>query len=399
MTLPYIQERSRQTQILAEYDVAVVGGGIAGIAAALSSARAGAKTVLLEQQYLLGGLATIGLVTIYLPLCDGKGQQVSFGIAEELLQLSVALEGKDAIADWAQKRKNGQNVRLECTYNPNLMALEAERLLQEAGVEILYGAPVCDTIVENDRITALILETRSGRSAIVAKSVVDASGDGIVVRLAGENSAVFQQQNILAAWYYATESGKYKLHPLGACDNPDKYKTNEEKAKTQPRYVGLDFQELSRFTQDAHRALMEHYLKKGTPSEDYQLAMISSIPQIRMTRRLAGVTELDEPDTAVSFEDSIGLISNWKHRGPIYEIPFSCLYGKTIKNLITAGRCISVTDTMWDNTRVIPACAVTGEAAGLAAAMTNDFTKFSVAELQQKLQERKIPLHIWDLKG
>ena len=230
MTLPYIQERSRQTQILAEYDVAVVGGGIAGIAAALSSARAGAKTVLLEQQYLLGGLATIGLVTIYLPLCDGEGQQVSFGIAEELLQLSVALEGKDAIADWAQKRKNGQNVRLECTYNPNLMALEAERLLQEAGVEILYGAPVCDTIVENDRITALILETRSGRSAIVAKSVVDASGDGIVVRLAGENSAVFQQQNILAAWYYATESGKYKLHPLGACDNPDKYKTNEEKA-------------------------------------------------------------------------------------------------------------------------------------------------------------------------
>ena len=229
MTLPYIQERSRQTQILAEYDVAVVGGGIAGIAAALSSARAGAKTVLLEQQYLLGGLATIGLVTIYLPLCDGEGQQVSFGIAEELLQLSVALEGKDAIADWAQKRKNGQNVRLECTYNPNLMALEAERLLQEAGVEILYGAPVCDTIVENDRITALILETRSGRSAIVAKSVVDASGDGIVVRLAGENSAVFQQKNILAAWYYAAEKGKYRLHPLGACDNPDKYKTEEEK--------------------------------------------------------------------------------------------------------------------------------------------------------------------------
>ena len=399
MKLPYIQEDSRKTQILAEYDVAVVGGGIAGISAALSAARAGAKTVLLEQQYLLGGLATIGLVTIYLPLCDGAGQQVSFGIAQELLQLSVALEGKDAIADWKQKRSSGRDVRLECTYNPNLMALEAERLLQEAGVEILYGAQVCDAITENGRIHALILETRSGRSAVVAKSVVDASGDSIVVRLAGEESAIFQQKNILAAWYYAAEKGKYRMHPLGACDNPDKYKTDEEKNEERPRYVGLDFQELSQFTQDAHRVLMQDYLKKGTPSEDYQLAMVASIPQIRMTRRLVGVTELDEPDTPIFFEDSIGLIGNWKHRGPIYEIPFSCLYGKTIKNLITAGRCISVTDTMWDNTRVIPACAVTGEAAGLAAAMCNDFTKICIKDLQRKLRDRKIPLHIQDLKG
>ena len=83
-----IHEQERFTPILEECDVAVVGGGIAGIAASLSAAREGAKTILLEQQYVLGGLATAGLITIFLPLCDGLGRQVTFGIAEELLQLS-----------------------------------------------------------------------------------------------------------------------------------------------------------------------------------------------------------------------------------------------------------------------------------------------------------------------
>ena len=79
-----------ETPILETHSVIVAGGGIAGIAAALAAAREGADVLLIEREFLLGGLATLGLVTIYLPLCDGRGHQVSFGIAEELFRLSIS---------------------------------------------------------------------------------------------------------------------------------------------------------------------------------------------------------------------------------------------------------------------------------------------------------------------
>lgn len=393
MSGAYVTEPARQTPILGNCDVAVVGGGVAGIAAALSAARAGAKVLLLEQQYALGGLATLGLITKYLPLCDGNGQQVSFGIAEELLELSVRLEGKQVKASWQQSRDQTPVPRLRCDFNPNLFALDAERLLLENGVEILYGAQVCDAVMAEGKIEALMVETRSGRSAIKVKSVVDASGDGVVCRQAGEDTAVFGQQNILAAWYYTAGREGLKLHPLGAADEPDRHKSAKDLELERKRYPGLSGENLSQFTLDAHKALLEEYLSHGKPSRDYELALMAAIPQIRMTRRVAGVTELDEPDGEVRYEDSIGLIGNWRRRGPVYEIPYSCLYGRKIQNLITAGRCISTTDTMWDQTRVIPACAVTGEAAGLAAAMTDSFAVLSVPELQKQLRGRGIPLH------
>ena len=87
------------------------------------------------------------------------------------------------------------------------------------------------------------------------------------------------------------------------------------------------------------------------------------------------------------------MVSNWKKRGPVYEVPFRTLYSKEVKNLIFAGRCTSVTDAMWDIMRVIPCCAVTGQAAGLAAAMTDDFSALDIKELQKKLKAAGVVLH------
>ena len=91
------------------------------------------------------------------------------------------------------------------------------------------------------------------------------------------------------------------------------------------------------------------------------------------------------------------MVSDWRKRGPVYEVPFKTLFSKKIKNLIVAGRCTSVTDGMWDIMRVIPCCAVTGQAAGTAAAICDDFTKINMVEYQNILKQNGVVLHEEDL--
>ena len=133
-----------KTKVLKEYDVAVCGGGFAGISAALAAARNGAKTVLFEKQFILGGLGTAGIITIYLPLCDGCGKQVSYGIAEELFRLSISLGYEDRYpANWLDSddvsKRTKKDKRFEVRYNPHLFAILTEKLLEENGVELLCG--------------------------------------------------------------------------------------------------------------------------------------------------------------------------------------------------------------------------------------------------------------------
>ena len=112
-----------------------------------------------------------------------------------------------------------------------------------------------------------------------------------------------------------------------------------------------------------------------------------------MTRRIVGEYTLGLEEMHKRFDDSIGMVSDWRKRGPIYEVPFRTLYSSSVKNLIMAGRCTSVTDELWDVMRVIPCCAVTGQAAGTAAAMTDDFSTLDISELQKKLENNRVVLH------
>jgi len=129
MNAEYIQEPERTLPVrYADYDVIVAGGGIAGIAAALAAARAGKRVLLLERMFALGGLATLGLVTIYLPLCDGKGHQLSFGLAEELLKLSIR-EGweRDYPDTWLSGSTEHGRQRYKVRYNAQVFAILAEQ--------------------------------------------------------------------------------------------------------------------------------------------------------------------------------------------------------------------------------------------------------------------------------
>lgn len=389
-----------ETRVAAQCDVLVCGGGVAGISAALAAARQKRKVILLEREYMLGGLGTAGLITIYLPLCDGMGRQVSYGIAEELLRLSLSM-GAEArypdiwLDDGRKAERNETGKRFQVRYNAQLFAMLAEELLLREGVEILYGTHAAATAMDGDRIGAVIVENKSGRQAVRAASVVDATGDADIARFAGAPTEVFRAGNMLAAWYYFVQESGYDLRMLGALDVPESEHTAENAVEelVTERFTGLDGKEISRMMQLSHRMTLADVRKKREAHPETMPVTIATIPQVRMTRRLAGEYTLDECERHTRFADSVGMVSNWKVRGPVYEVPFGTLYSSRVRNLIVAGRCTSVTDEMWDVMRVIPCCAVTGQAAGTAAAMSDDFAALDVAKLQAALRAAGVVLH------
>ena len=396
-----------ETPVNYECDVLVAGGGIAGIAAAMAAAREGARVILLERSFVLGGLATSGLVTIYLPLCDGMGRQVSFGIAEELLKLSIEHGWetdipKHAIPDiWltehtvAERAESGK--RYDVQFNPHLFAFSAERVLRELGVKILFGSYAVAVSERESRIESVVIESKSGREGIAVKGcVVDATGDADICAFSSAKTAIYSNGNTLAAWYYFTsnEAGHH-LKMFGFTD----VSLNDapEKALTKSKYTGIDAIEISDMMGESHAAIEKDILARRENGETVTPSCIATIPQLRMTRRLDGLYTLDYSEMHKRFEDSVGMVSDWRKRGPVFEIPFGTLLSAEVKNLLVAGRCISVTDDMWDVTRVIPDCAVTGEAAGTAAAMASDLTALSVSELQKKLKSNGVKIHLDEL--
>ena len=409
-----IKEPARNTPVTQTCEVLVAGGGIAGIAAALAAARGGRKVLLLEREYALGGMATLGLVTIYLPLCDGEGHQLISGIGEELLRLSIE-HGAEANYPDAWFHNGTLQDRIEKRYmtqfNPHLFAMRCEQLLMSAGVEILYGSVAVEAAVLPDgHITHVIIENKSGRSAIQVGAVIDCTGDADICKLSGAPTALHEGGNGLAGWYYYTQQGEVKLKMFGLADVvPEKsekdkaqYEKDGERYQAEKvatlgekiRFSGVDGKELSDSVLTVHKKMYDDIMGNHAQDESYLPVTMSSIPLVRMSRRLCGAYTMDDSEDHVSFPDSIGMTGDWRKRGPAYELPFRTLYCEEVHNLLAAGRDISVTDRMWDITRVIPGCAVTGEAAGTAAALGYDFPALDVAALQAKLKENGVLLHL-----
>ena len=384
-----------------EYDVAVCGGGFAGISAALAARREGARVILFEKEYMLGGLGTAGLVTIYLPLCDGLGHQVSFGIAEELFRLSIRYGAEARYPkNWLDGKgtRTEKDPRFEVQYNAQTFAILAEQLLLSEGVDIMYGSYVIDTAVKDEKIESLTVVNKSGHTRYFIKSVVDATGDCDIAHFAGAKTAEHSEGNVLAAWYYFADREGYHLCQHGFADIPaEERKGNEAAPLVARRFKGLSGKELSEMMQLSHAETLKDYLIKKTKNPDAVIATVATVPQIRMSRKIVGEKVLTYDEMHTRFEDSIGCVSNWKKRGPVWEVPFGTLFSGAVKNLAVAGRCTSVDDRLWDVMRVIPCCAVTGQAAGTAAAISDDFCKLNIAFLQEKLVKNGVALHESDI--
>jgi hypothetical protein len=387
-----ITENARDIPISGEYDVVVIGGGIAGIAAAVAAARNGAKTCLIEKEFGLGGLATLGNVIVFLPLCDGMGNQVIKGIGEELLKLSIR-DGNDKIPDcWLP----GGNIderpqkRYRVCFNPMSYMLELEEFLATSNVKLYYDTRFCDIVKESGLIKAVIIENKSGRSAIVCGAVVDASGDADVCFLSGEDT-VSWNSNVRAGWFYYFDGTKVKLDKF--TKGFDAYGTHTPDSGRD--FAGDDADEVTDFVLETRKLIKQKLadLKENNPA--VSPLFMTSIPAFRMTRRLKGAVELEETDDKRYFDDVIGMTGNWRKSGPIFYIPLRVLAAVKTGNLITAGRCISAGTTTWDITRAIPTCAVTGEAAGTAAAMLKQenkktFASLDIKRLQQQLIKQQV---------
>lgn len=348
------------------YDIVVVGGGIAGCAAALSAARMGKKVLLLEKMTMLGGLATAGHIVIYLPLDDGYGRQVIGGIAEELLRLSIkysyATEGMD---NW---QENGK--RYETRFNGPIYALALEELLLYEGVDILYDSLFVGALMEGGWCRAVMVENKSGREVYDCGAVIDASGDAEVLDRIGLPTPA--AENSLAIWCYCTRGGQKHLLKRGGAGEYDLHlltlgniDTKAQKHIVVEPYYGDSARHINRFILDGHKRLLD------VVKEDKELVLASlpSMAQIRMSRRIEGAYLLDDKDSGAHFEDNIGATGDWRRPNPVYEIPYRCLYTPEIRNVLAAGRCIAAEGEAWQVTRVIPPAAVTGEAAGVAAAI------------------------------
>jgi flavin-dependent dehydrogenase len=199
------------------YDVIVAGGGVAGVAAALEAARSGMSTALVEKTVLWGGLATSGLVLIYLPLCDGHGRQVTFGIAEELLRLSLKYGPGPVPPGWPGGEAGEKKKRFMAVFSPASFVLALDEVLEEAGVDLWLDTLVTRPIVDNRALTGIEVENKSGQGRLSAPVLIDATGDADLAFRAGAPCA--DGDNWLSIW--AAQLSLEKARQAVAQADPD----------------------------------------------------------------------------------------------------------------------------------------------------------------------------------
>ena len=304
-------------------DVAVIGGGIAGVAAALQAARSGMKTILIEKTILLGGLATTGLVYVYLPLCDGNSRQVSFGITEELMRASLKYGPGNIPESWKNGKDAPEEKRFRCIFSPASFILAIDELLEEAGVDVWLDTLVCGAEVEHGRIAAAVCENTSGRGVIRAKQFIDASGDCTLARRAG--IPCHDEFNFLSYWaieYDELVSGSPlgdKIHMI--CDG---FPWDPAKCPDWALYRGISGKAVSDFVARSRKMIRERY-EMAYAADRTRTAMypvkLPAMPQFRKIFSIDAAYVLDSGENQKHFDDSVGLVADWRKAGPVWEIP------------------------------------------------------------------------------
>jgi len=428
-----ISEPAREIKVLKEADVVVVGGGPGGVASAIAAARMGAKTVLIERYGHLGGMATGGLINIFPNLSDISGKQRIFGLNQEIIDRMKARNAAfspnqedwgtidrkiveyylDANMGWFYIRKDPniggrERVLYTAVLDPEVLKAELNDMVAEAGADLLLHSWGTRPIMEGNTVKGVFFESKSGRQAILAKVVIDSTGDGDLFVAAGAEFDSELKSNFRTALAFSfwianvnvgklndfrksqpekytqsmqqlTEAGGHSHYFNGLLKNQEGvlwFHTFEIKPEASD---AMDVEELTRVdVKGRKKALITYeFLKRNVPGCE-QCFLMQAGPQLGTQggRRVIGEYILTPRDMESDeiFEDTIVVLANNDNgdisaKHPSICIPYRCLVPVKIDGLLVACRAFSseASVNQWFN--IIPPCFCYGQAAGTAAAL------------------------------
>jgi hypothetical protein len=410
----FVIEEPSRVPIVREVDVVVVGGGMAGIGAAVAAGRMGCSTILVEYFGCLGGNGTSGMVNSFCGYSSSSGPGVpAFQIVKGI--------GDDVLANlWARK---GNTSRTGTGFNPEILKMVLDDMMAEANVEVLFYTPMVDSIIEEHEIRrrkgreikGILIENKGGRQAILAKRVLDCSGDGDVCASAdvpfelGDGAGNFLACDMA---FHIINVGTYSGSQLNAaiaagiaagdtritrptalflyCGAPGAYWVNWAGVPIQVN--GVDPFDLSKAAVAGRKIDdgLQNFLREKVPGFENAVVIDKAAKiGLRETRRMVGEYQLTEDDVlnGVKFADGIGacawpievvnanpllgrVVTPLKNPGDFYLIPYRCLVPQGIENLLMAGRFISTTHRALASARVMGPAVVMGQAIGVAAALS-----------------------------
>ncbi len=443
----------RQVMLAADTDVLVVGGGPAGFGAAVGAAEAGAEVILAERYGFFGGMATAGLVAILmsyhtehhrpettgehtlLPTDHGRGEPAAAGVLSRFVKRLIKAGGA-----LSPNLRTGYTV----PFDPEVFKLTMLDMLDEAGVNYLLHA-LATAVMGDSRVEGVVFETKSGPLLVRARCVIDCTGDGDIAALAGASFSIGRSDGRVQPMTLMFRLTEFEREAFAAYvrQHPDQWRgvhglwslvrqataageldlSREDIlffATPHPREIlvnstrvvkvrGTDVWDLTHAERQARRQMrqIENFLRRYVPGFEKAYVVQSGVQVgVRETRRILGDYELTAEDVlqARKFDDVVarctypidihnpagpGTVLQHLPPGEAYDIPLGALLPRGLEHLLSAGRCISGTHEALASYRIMPTAMVTGQAAGVCAALAAKKhlspRQLAVAEVQREL--------------